>query len=426
MACQVALVVPEFEKLHVVVRSAAFAGSFLFVLGMRASAYRHPVRNVALVSLVVLGASILNPATDGIWAGFAAIILHIAIIGPVFWVTRVRVDTITVRHLFLVMWLFHTASAVTGALQVYFPDWFPGVFGSDLGDADLGMTVILADGSVILRPSGLTGFPGGASISAVYCVLIGIGLLLSDGRRWLRLPILGSMVLALVTVYLCQIRSLFIMLGVSVLSLAIPLTLQRKLGTMLRVGALVAAVGVLGTILAFSVGGQMTIDRFSTLIGEAPTQVYYNNRGRFMEFTMDTLLPLFPMGAGLGRWGMIHQYFTDRLTASSSLWVEIQWTAWLLDGGILLMIVYPLALLLTARESLRIAKGVYGSDDELKLWATIAFGHGVGAMMLTFNAPVFESNLGLDYWTLNIALYAAAIQARDVKENRAPFELESA
>src|SRR5206468_1166203 len=96
--------------------------------------------------------------------------------------------------------------------------------------------------------------------------------------------------------------------------------------------------------------------RLLTLVEDDPTKVYYKNRGQFLEHTITTLLPQYPFGAGIGRWGMMYQYFGDKEnTAGRAIWSDIMWTGWLLDGGVPLVVVYVLALLIALITSWRLA-----------------------------------------------------------------------
>ena len=79
--------------------------------------------------------------------------------------------------------------------------------------------------------------------------------------------------------------------------------------------------------------------RLQTLVADDPGKVYHSNRGHFLEDTIYNQLPEYPVGAGLARWGMMNRYFADKDDLlTPPLWVEIQWTGWLYDGGIPLIL----------------------------------------------------------------------------------------
>ncbi len=409
--CQILLLFSAFAGQRVVMRTAAFAGSFglHFLLGKPGRS--HPAWPLAALVTLIGCLSIFHPDTNGIWAGVAAVGLQLAILSPIFWVPRLRIDLITVRRLFLAFWAINAVSAVLGALQVYFPGRFEPATASVLEGRLDALTFNLADGTAVLRPMGLTDTPGGAASGAFYCVLLGVGILMDRPRPWFRPVLLGSMGLALVTLYLCQVRALALMLGLSVLALGVPLAAQRRVGRYAIIVGTVALLATIGFLAAVALGGEAVSDRFSSLIANDPGSVYYNNRGHFIQTTLVDLLPQYPLGAGLGRWGMIASYFADPLQSAKLLWAEVQWTAWLYDGGVPLMLAYGLALLAALFVSLRIARRAGAPDSELRRWATVLFAYNIGAIALTFNACPFSSTLGIDFWLLNATVFAASSQA---------------
>jgi hypothetical protein len=166
-------------------------------------------------------------------------------------------------------------------------------------------------------------------------------------------------------------------------------------------------------------GGDAITQRWSSLVEAEAGDVYYSNRGYFLEGSIGNLVPLYPLGAGLGRYGMANAYFGDNST--SALWAEIQWTAWIFDGGIPVMVLYPLGLLVALFWALRLA---FQRDDthEFWLWGTILFGYNVGALAITFSYPFFTSQTGMVFWLLNAALFAAYQQSR----SKAPGPLADA
>jgi len=146
--------------------------------------------------------------------------------------------------------------------------------------------------------------------------------------------------------------------------------------------------------------------RLATLVEEPAGKVYYTNRGHFLEETINDFLPQYPFGAGLGRWGMMNQYFGDAsLTRASTIWVEIQWTGWLLDGGVPLVLAYVIALVLAFGIAWKISqdRGNHG----LGTWGALLFAYNLAAFAVTFNYPLFIGQGGLEFWLLNAGLFAA-------------------
>src|ERR1019366_6056773 len=149
--------------------------------------------------------------------------------------------------------------------------------------------------------------------------------------------------------------------------------------------------------------------RLGTLIAADPREVYYTNRGMFLEYTFVDLLPQYPLGAGLGRWGMLSNYFGEFNRWGPPIWVEVQWTGWLIDGGVLLMLAYGAALWLAVREAMRMA-GREGSaaDIELGKWAAVLVAYDVSIIASTFASCPFAGTLGIDFWLLNVTVFTAS------------------
>ncbi|OYV68591.1 MAG: hypothetical protein B7Z74_08240 [Deltaproteobacteria bacterium 21-66-5] len=147
---------------------------------------------------------------------------------------------------------------------------------------------------------------------------------------------------------------------------------------------------------------------YGTLTKGTPQQVYERNRGQFLAQAFDELLPEYPLGAGVGRWGMMNTYFDAKSDPNPPLWAEIQWSGWVLDGGAPLILAYVSALLLTLLTTLRIARWRSASDPTLSLWGSVILGYSVGTCALTFSYPVFLSQTGMEFWLLNGVVFAAA------------------
>src|SRR5262249_60487140 len=89
-------------------------------------------------------------------------------------------------------------------------------------------------------------------------------------------------------------------------------------------------------IWAAAVAGKTVERRFLGLIDTGLFKAFQENRGLFLNYTLRDLLFRFPLGAGLGRWGMMQVYFADPMWQTPPIYVEIQITGWLLDGGVLM------------------------------------------------------------------------------------------
>ena len=109
-------------------------------------------------------------------------------------------------------------------------------------------------------------------------------------------------------------------------------------------------------VWAVAVGGDALVARFSGLVSNGVLHTFREQRGAFLTYTVSELLYEFPLGAGLGRWGMMHVYFGDAvLWQAPPIHVEIQPTGWLLDGGVPLWVAMAGALVMALRTTYLVA-----------------------------------------------------------------------
>jgi hypothetical protein len=189
------------------------------------------------------------------------------------------------------------------------------------------------------------------------------------------------------------------------------LSARGETGRLVRLAVLIPVLVAVSFTWALSVGGQAVTQRLGTLTAESAGAVYYKSRGVFLEETATVLLPRYPFGAGLGRWGMMHYYFGAKGDPrNTAIWAEIQLTGWLLDGGVPLIATYALAILTALGVAYRIA--VTRLPDPLPVWAALILAYDVGAVALTFTYPLFIGQGGLEFWLLNAGLFSAAVGSR--------------
>jgi hypothetical protein len=406
-ACQLALIVPGLGSARIIIRVAAFGGSLALLAFLRGRARATTLQQLAYGVLGILLLEVFHP-DGGILASVAQFALYAAIMGPIFWVGRLNITPRTVNTLFLCVWAFYAASAALGVLQAYFPGRFQPALSAvyaDLGRDQLqSMQIKLASGEHMLRPMGLTDVPGGAAYASVYAVLLGLGVLQS-GKPFFGARVLAvlSMMLGIMGLYLCQVRSAVVVMCVAVVVLIALAAISGQLPRF-AIAALVVGVAVpVAFLLAMSVGGNGGADRLATLLDGDAGDVYYKHRGMFLDFTINNLVPRFPLGAGLGRWGMISHYFGS---GSESIYVEIQWTGWLLDGGVALMLAYPALIIVSTWRCLRLALDHGGRA--LSVWPSVIVAYNVGMLAFCFSYSVFIGTAGLEFWLLNAAVMAAA------------------
>jgi hypothetical protein len=408
--CQVLLLAPQLGPARVLLRTAAFGASVALALLLRPRGRVHPAWWTALVILGIMGVELFHPTTNTFLAGLAETSLYASILAPLLWVAGVDVDEKGFRGMIRLLWGFHAAGALVGVMQVYFPGRFEPHLSSVIiaqGDwyvRDLHIT--LANGAWVFRPMGLTDVPGGAANAGFYAVLLG-GCLLVAERNWMmRAACAASMLMGLFCLYLSQVRVLLVMTGICLIVFMGLMFLRGEGRKVIGLAmALVLAVA-LSLTWAISIGGAAATKRLESLIADDPGAVYYSNRGHFLQDTVTRLLPQYPLGAGLGRWGMMYYYFGNKNDPHSEMiWAEIMWTGWLLDGGIPLVAAYIAAMGIAFYWAGRIA--LDRTRPDLTMWGALVFAYNTGALAVTFNNPLFVSQAGLEFWLLNAALWGA-------------------
>jgi len=412
---QLALLIPMLGPVRMLVRMAVFGVSVIFLAVLPGKGRWHPAARPALCVLAIIGLSLFHPRTNTMLAGTAQAALYLSTLAPLFWVPRLRIDPAALRRILLILWAFHTVSAGFGVLQVYFPGRFqPNLSAMIVGQGQgyvnqLQMTT--ASGERVLRPMGLTDTPGGAAIAGFYAVLLGLGLTLTERRGWLQLVCFGSMVLGMACLYLAQVRSVLLMLAFCVVAFCGMLAWRGERGRLAALSGLLTVVVLVGFSWAVSLGGASVTNRWATLIQDRPGKIYYRNRGILLEQTVQELLPQYPLGAGLGRWGMMNLYFGDNSDPERAcLWAELQWTGWILDGGVPLLLAYVAALALAFRTALQIA--FLRTAGKLWIWGGVLLAYNLGAFAITFSYSFFVGQGGLEFWLLNAVLFGAAQTVR--------------
>ena len=366
-----------------------------------------------VVSLVLLLLNLLHESAH-LLAGLAQVVFQACIAAPVFWMARaVRSE----RQIHRVIWIVFVSSAlgsVLGILQVYFPERFLppefSVLARSLNpDIIHALTYTGADGREIVRPPGLSDMPGGAAVAGMMTMVLGLSLGLGRDRRWIvRACCLAAAVTGMTALYLTQVRSLTLVAAASVAVFAV---LRFRQGRAME-GTLTLGVGialVVGSyIWALAVGGDAVSDRFSGLANDGVFRVFQEQRGMFIRYTLSEMLYQFPLGAGLGRWGMMQVYFGDpTLWQAPPIHVEVQLTGWLLDGGVPLWLLYGGAVTAALHFSYRAA--VAAHTRVLQDTATMILCLQLTIVCLCLTGPVFNTQLGIVFWAITGALFGSVM-----------------
>ena len=426
IVCQLALLSTALAPYRLIFRVAVFGLSLGFLILLSGRGRSHPAAKFGIGVIAVLGLSLLNPDLNSVESGVAQLAMYLAILSPLFWMPRLRMDLPAMKRVLMLMWGFQSISAAIGVLQVYFPGRFRFAISSVVqsnGSSYLaGLQFQNAFGQMVYRPMGLTDTPGGAAGAGFLATLLGALFFLTDHRRWMRPAYVATMLTGMAAIYLSQVRVMLIMAVTCLLSFVSvlawrALTVREVSGKQAKgsrrlamLAGCATAIVIVGFIWAVSIGGASVGGRFNSLVASDPTVVYQKNRGMFLTYTLDYVLPEYPLGAGPGRWGMMAYYFGNPLdSAHPALWSEIQWTGWLYDGGIPLVMFYVMALGAAFWTAYKIALNRF--SGELAIFGALVLAYNVSALAATFDSDYFIGGAGLDFWMLNAMLFAVAWQS---------------
>ena len=407
----VLLFAPGMQAVRVYVRALPYVSSLAALLYYmtRGAEPRLPLQARWLVGVFGLLALNLLHAETHMKAGVAQMIFQLAIAAPMFWVVRTVRSEARFLRLLWVIFIASFVSAAVGVLQVYYPDQFLPPEFSALGRAlnpqfVNALTYIGPGGRRIIRPPGLSDLPGGAAVSGLTTMMLGIALAIHGRQsRLVRALCLGAAAIGMTALYLTQVRSLTIM---AVLSVLMFVAVSLRQGRVAQSGWIAATGGTLvvaSFVWAVAVGGESVVERFSSFADTGVFTTFQENRDLLLVYSVNDLLFKYPLGAGLGRWGMMQVYFGDRaMWQSPPIHVEIQLTGWLLDGGVLMWLCYGGAILSALHFSYVLA--VHGASDSLQYFATIVLALQLTIFGLCFAGPIFNTQLGIEFWTVTAAL----------------------
>ncbi len=415
---QLLLLIPQIGLIRIPMRIATFALSLFLLVKLKPEGNKHPATNPALIVMAILVLELsLHPQINSITAGLAECAIYLAILSPLFWARGLKITQVGFNSLIFLMWGIHTLSSCFGVLQMYFPGKFQPSLSTVIKNSTYGgdnLLITLANGVQVYRPTGLTDAPGGAATAGFYALLFGVVIAIKYKNPILRIAGITSGGIGLFCIYLSQVRSVLVLAAISMILLAVVLIRTAQIARLTMMVSSVTALFIATFSWAVAIGGQSTLKRITSLFAGSANQVYQENRGHFLQDTINDLLPKYPLGAGLGRWGMMNNYFGDNTYLESQpIWVEIQWTGWLLDGGVPLIFAYVAALYFACITAWKIA--INRKLGDFSLWGGLVFAYNLGAIAITFNYPIFNSQGGMELWLLNGALFAAANNIKNDK-----------
>lgn len=408
------LFIPGIQSYRAVIRALPYVSSVVLVLPYftkKVVGLKHPGSSSFLVAaLALLVVNLLHPTTQPT-AGLAQVVFQVTVAAPIFWAWKAVQEEGKLLRSVRMVFLLSALSASLGILQVYFPDRFmPPQFsalGLQLNESWVdSLTYEGAEGRMIVRPPGLTDQPGGAAIAGAMSAILGLGLTLLQGAPGGRLVPLAGTLIGLAVLYLTQVRSLLLMCIGAFAMMAVIMFRRGRVGATAWLVGGGGALVVASFLWATSVGGEQVEQRYTDITQRGAVQAFRENRGQFLSYTVGELLDEFPLGAGVGRWGMMYVYFGDPTDlASPPIHAEIQLTGWLLDGGVLMWVFYGGAVLVALISTYRLTQ--QRRSAPVADLATVVLAVLVLVVGMSLAGPVFNTQTGVLFWFLSGAMYGA-------------------
>ena len=299
-----------------------------------------------------LGLMLFHPGTTSL-VGVAQISLYFAILSPVFWASAYVTNRRKLVRALVVLLVCNGINSMVGVMQVYDPDrWLPrqlsSVYSSGTGASILAASMFMGpNGRLMVRPPGLFDAAGAVAGAAMVATILGLIFCLEPIGWWRRLASLGFALAGMSALYLSQVRAAFVMTLGMMVGYTLLLAIQNQKKRVIGFGTLGVGIVVVGLSVATALAGDSVVERFQTLIEGDPRDLYYQSRGIHVRSAMTDLADQYPLGAGLGRWGMLSFYFGESGPVSNSLFAEVQPNAWMLDGGVPLVGLYGIVLIVT-------------------------------------------------------------------------------
>jgi hypothetical protein len=430
-AIQFLLFVPGVGAFRVLTRVASMGLALVAWFWVWRSGRRPPPGKVfpatpwLIACSVWLGLSIFHPTTNSLLSGTAQAAMYIAVLSPVFWVPSTLVDSRQIPRLMKIGFASCVLGTLLGLGQVYRPETFnppyiPAIHdGNDYSISSL--TFVTSDGRTIIRPCGLSDNPGSAAGAGALACLIGLSMAVRPMNLFKRAACIGVAFAGMAVIYYCQMRTTMVMEFVCIIGLVVLFALRGHLrqAVLLGVGSMVLLIGAAGWVV--STVGDIGTKRFFTLIEERPDELYHSARGNYVQEAFEKYIWEMPLGGGLGRWGQAYGNFGDHRggfqSSSGQVWVEVQWPAWIVDGGIPLTIFYVTAIVVSMFDTLRVA--LTCKDKELSYWTAVIFTQNLAIVANVFSACPFVSQTGVSFWMGAVMVHAADRLSRSASSQQA-------
>src|SRR3954463_12174487 len=403
---------PGTQPFRLYIRIASFVISFATLIWWAVAAAKtsrtHPAQPWIFAAMAYVVVMFFHPLTSSTFAGLAQFVLYLSVIAPIFWAGRFVRTPERLPRLIGVLLFCNGLNAVVGVLQVYDPArWMPPEMSRVMSETVYGLGTVTyrgPEGRMIVRPPGLFDTPGAVAGPGMYAALLGLVFATSAISLWKRLAAIGASFAGIAAIYLSQVR---VSLVVSILMLASYfslLLLQARRSRAMWFGGAAVVMVVATFLFALSLGGESIAERTFTLFAQDPLALYAGSRGGQLSYTFGELLQNYPMGAGLGRWGMIAVYFGNpSKPGAEPLWAEIQVVGWAIDGGVALLLLYVGALVVTLKAGARVARA--HQDARVRACASVVLAANLGTAALIFTFTPFVTQIGLQFWFLAGALH---------------------
>lgn len=408
------LMLPGTQAIRLPIRMSAFllplAAFVWWNLDSQVSTRVSRAQSWVFAVLFLLMVMLFHPSTTSFVGGLAHVAVYFAVMTPLFWAPAlVR----TPEHLARLLWILLICcglNALVGVLQVYDPGRFMPAEFSRITMSNvmaLGpLSYVGPNGVLIVRPPGLFDTPGAVAGPAAYATLLGVVFAVSGLPAWKRVMSLVFAGAGLAAIYLSQVRIALVSSVAMMVVYAFVATRQGRAGRATQFAMLAGGLVAGAFMLALALGGQAVIDRFMTLFASDPVSVYQAARGTQLSVTFGDLFVNHPLGSGLGRWGMMANYFGSFTHDNDAIWAEIQLTGWMIDGGILMIALYLGAIVVTALSEYRVA--ITTRYPRLAQCAAVVLAANLGTAALIFSFTPFVTQVGIQYWFLAGALHGVA------------------
>jgi len=360
------------------------------------------------VMIAMLFVMIFHPGTHSLTAGTAQTVLYLSNYAVAFWGVASLRYGFQLQRVFILLFLINSFSALLGIGQFYKPNYFmppaiPSIQGEGLGA--LILQYELDDGTKVIRPCGLSDTPGQASYSGAMAATMGLILLTSSLPTWQRLAGLVLAVPGATVIYLTQVRTSILMVVMSIMALLVVMIMQKRYNAVLQlcIASLIVVLG--GFAWAAREGGASVANRFFSLIEDNPANVLMNSsRAQLVNASLTEMLWRMPLGGGLGRYGQVYAYFGDG-SFYDLIWCETQISAWIIDGGLPMLILGLGVVLMALADTLRIARRC--PHPVIRHWAAGVFAINFSLFFICFGQMPFLTNTGQQFWLLAAMTHAA-------------------